>query len=250
MKILFYTAIILLVVASCNNIVNKSSDSSLTEIKTFFYNDKGLKSLSFPLTIDTTFILNTDTNSRITYKQVRELSANLFMDELVSELANELNDFCKIDSLKHAGKYNDYIKKLDIGMTKKSIAYSVGSLKFDIGNALFIWGITNSSYEACPVFYGTKLMATYIHENKIVTTFLIGEVSGFSDPPSTSKNLISSKILNNGKTEINTFLIRDDLDISGNEITKTNYNLLVENGKVLVIDSKKEIKNTEKTGYE
>lgn len=249
MKILFYAVIVLLIVSSCNNEANKSSQSSLTETKTFFYNDKGLKSLSFPLTIDTTLIQSLDTNSRITYQQVRELSEHLFMSELVSELIYEFNDFCKIDSLKQAEKFNDYLKKLDIGMTKNSIAYSVGSLKFDDRNTLFIWGITKSSYEACPYFSGTKLIATYVYENKIATTFLIGEMSDFSDPPVLGSERVTSKIFNAKKIDITRVSINQDTDNSNSEALTNSISLAAENGKIILLDSKKDVKTKGKTGY-
>jgi hypothetical protein len=94
-----------------------------------------------------------------------------------------LNDFLKIDSLKTAGKYKEYVEHLDIGQTKESSAWIYDTLS-DVSGKVIVWGITYSSYEACPSFSGKNIFITTIsQDDKYQNTIKLLEISGFADPP-------------------------------------------------------------------
>ncbi len=94
-----------------------------------------------------------------------------------------VNDFLQIDSLKAAGKYQEYVAHLDIGQTKESSAWIYDTLSYSTGK-LVVWGITYSSYEACPSFSGKNIFITTIsNDDKYQNTIKLLELSGFADPP-------------------------------------------------------------------
>lgn len=239
---------------SCSNEKNKEKEQAVI-IDTLAvevvemnlpFNDADFKKFELPFTIDTLFIQKVDTNKRISYQQVRALGVNFLKSELGDGLSYDFNNFCEIDSLKQIGKYVDYVNHLDIGMTKSCIAYRLGFIDLSNNNKLFIWGIDASSYEACPYFSGTKIIATFINSEKEVTHFTIAEISNGGDPPSTGSDLLTSKINTDGKIDLDQLSISDDIDIPGEETTHTTFQLKVEENKIVVFDSKKEVKSTEK----
>lgn len=212
------------------------------------FDDKLFKPLTLPLRIDTNFILEVDTNERIPYQQVRQLGTNFLKTEMSGSLAYDINTFCEIDSLKHVGAYEAYLEKLDIGMTKISISFKSGVIDLKNGAKLFIWGIHNSSYEACPYFAGTTIIGTFMNAEKKNTHFVIGEISGGGDPPATGNDEVTAKLDENGTITIKSVSVNDDLDIPGNEKTKQSLVLKLTKDKIEIVDSKKETKNTEKAG--
>jgi len=210
------------------------------------FDDKLFKQLQFPLLIDTTFIQKCDTNERVTYELVRHLGSEILKHEVFNSLSYQMNTFCEIDSLKQDGTYEDYVKKLDIGMTKTSIAFRIGMLSLANNSKLFLWGIESSSYEACPFHSGKTIVATFVNENKINTHFIIGELFSAGDPPSMMNKEINSQLLLDGKIEIKCITINDDIDVPGEETTTELLKLSYSGGKIVVEDFKREIKNTEK----
>lgn len=219
----------------------KSSDSANAQSISFPFLEKDFKQLSFPLNIDTLFVQTVDTNNRITYQQVRELGVNFLNGALGDGMVYDINEFAQIDSLKQSGGYKAYLEKIDIGMTKICIAYKVGVLNFAGNSKLFIWGITNASYEACPFFSGTLLIGTYVNANKQATLFNIAEISGGGDPPSMMNTVTTSKITADGKIEISSVVTTDDLDVKGEGIEKTVFKLEANGNVVTLVDTKKEV---------
>ncbi len=242
----------ILLLASCGNKEQASSDitvkadSSVVEnASSFVFNNKDFKELTLPLNIDTTFIQKVDTNNRITYQQIRQLGVNFISGELGDGLVYDINEFAQIDSLKQSGGYRAYLEKIDIGMTKTCIAYKVGVVNLNANNKLFIWGITNASYEACPYFSGTLLIGTFVNEKNIATSFDLAEISGAGDPPATMTTETVSKITNDGRIEITSIVINDDLDLNGEGKEKKVFKIEVNATGIIVKDKKTEILSKE-----
>jgi len=250
----FIYALISACLMSCSNNeekkeTNKSTDTLAVENITIEagFDPRLFKTLQLPLNIDTIFIMNVDTNDRIPYQQARQLGANFLKQESMQWVSNDINEFCLIDSLKQEDKYRDYIEKLEIGMTKKSIAYKVGLVNFTNGSKLFLWGIINSSYEACPFFSGTNIIGTFVNQHNQNTHFILAGRWGGGDPPAMMNKDITAKINADGKIEIENVTVNDDLDAPGVEITKENLILKAEKDSLRLVDFKKEVKSTEKT---
>jgi len=251
MKFLLYALPVLFLIA-CNHSIESEETNSVqrdsigfkNESASAIFDSKAFNLLSLPLVIDTNFIILLDTNDRIPYQLIRQLAASYLKDELNGGLEYTINTFCKIDSLKHNDEYKEYVEKLDIGMTKQSIAYKIGVVKFKNGNKLFLWGITQSSYEACPFFAGTTIVGTYVTEKNENTHFIIGEISSAGDPPSTGNEEITA-LISDEKIIIKSRNVSDDMDVPGEEVT--NRMLVVEPGLALkILETKKDINSTEK----
>ncbi len=207
---------------------------------------KLFKQLSLPLNIDTNFILKVDTNDRISYRQIRSLGTNFLRSEPSNGLSYNFNLFCEIDSLKEAGKYKEYLDSLTIGMTKKLVIYKIGVIDLKNDTKLFLWGSTNSSYEACPFFSGTYILATFVNTKKENTHFLLAAFISSGDPPSMSNVQITAKINTDGTIEMMSKMVGDDLDTPGEETTTQKFNLKLDGDHIGVRESKAEVKNTEK----
>ncbi|MEO6303140.1 MAG: hypothetical protein ABIP51_08195 [Bacteroidia bacterium] len=244
----------LVICISCSTEKSKENDQLTTMdtaiventiVTNFPFEEKDFKKLPLPFTMDTLFIQKVDSSNRITYQQVRSLGINFLKSELGDGLSYDLNTFCEIDSLKQVGKYKNYVEHLDIGMTKKCIAFKLGLLDMGNNNKLFIWGIEVSSYEACPYFSGTKIIATFVNGEKETTHFTIAEISGGGDPPSSGNDQITAIIEADGKIRVDQISIGDDSDVPGIDITNKTYQLKIDGNRIVVVDTKTEEKSKE-----
>lgn len=224
-----------------------SADSTKVSIDSVFsrasFDLKEFKKLELPLKIDSTYILKADTSDKLHYYQIRNLKS-YYPDTLFKTgLRSLINEFCEIDSLKENGAYEEYLKKIDIGMTKSSFAFKIGYLTLPTGINVFLWGIEYSSYEACPYFSGKILIATFVTESGKNSSFLVGESSGSGDPPSTGNTDLWCTITKEGDFQMKGINILDDIDVPGVETeTRTTTIYLAKNKfsmdeiKTLVVD--------------
>jgi hypothetical protein len=208
------------------------------------FDERTFKELNLPLIIDTNFIMEVDTNDRIPYQQVRQLGTNVLKNDVFGGITYDLNSFCEIDSLKQEDMYNAYLEKLDIGMTKIAISFKVGVIKYGNNSRLFIWGVHNSSYEACPFFGGTTLIGTFVNSKNQNVHFVIGELSAGGDPPSMGNDEVTARLEKDGTIKIHSLSVTDDLDVPGDDRTEQWITLKIENDEIKIVDSKKENKNT------
>jgi hypothetical protein len=225
---------------------NKNTIDTITiGASTFPFLEQDFKQLSFPLNLDTGVVQTVDTTDRINYQQVRKLGVNFLKGALGDGMIYDINEFAQIDSLKQSGGYKAYLEKIDIGMTKTCIAYKIGVLNFPENSKLYIWGITNATYEACPFFSGTLLIGTFVNAYKQATLFNIAEISGGGDPPSMMNTVTTAKITEDGKIEISSVVTTDDLDLKGAGIEKTVFKLEANGNAITLMDSKKEVVSIE-----
>lgn len=241
-----------LLFASCGNkdekVVENTVITDTASVETqasFAFDEKDFRLLPLPIWLDTLFVQTVDTNKRITYQQIRQLGVNFLKGELGDGMVYDINEFAQIDSLKQSGGYKKYLENLDIGMTKTCIAYKVCLINLPNDNKLFVWGITNATYEACPFFAGTLLIGTFVNKNKEATLFNIAEISGGGDPPSMMDTKTEAKITADGKIEIACTVTSDDMDIPGVGIEKKIFMLETTENGISVTDTKKEILSKE-----
>lgn len=232
---------------SCNNSAEKSeikpSYDSVDIVSFATFDEQSFRALSLPLKIDTVFIQNADSSERISFQQLRSLKSNFMFSEFPSSAEYDFNTFCMIDSLKFNKAYDSYLSKLDIGMTKTCIAYKLGFARLNENIKLFVWGITQSSYEACPFFSGTSIIGTFVNAKNESKHLLLGTISSFGDPPATGSEEITSVISKN-KISINGKTISDDLDIPGEETTIQSVTVEISDTLKFVSPFKK-VSNTE-----
>lgn len=227
----------------------KKSDTLAPETKfesSMSFDSQSFKALQFPLVLDTVFVEKADSNDRISYQQLRAQGLNFLKNELGERIEFTLDDFIKIDSIKHAGNYAEYIEKLDIGMAKRAIAYKIGVLNFKNNTSLFIWAYQIYSFEACPVFSYNQVVGTYVDGDKKSTHFLLAEVSGGADPPATGDDRMWATIKEDGTIVINSLSVNDDLDIPGQDITTQTIHLSLLGSKIEVTKNEKKENKGEK----
>ncbi len=119
----------------------------------------------------------------LTASEVRELTGDFFDKDTLNDFKWIFGEFYRIDSLKKAGKYNEYVEHLDLGMTKDIAARKLKEVKLEDGSVFRIWTVKHGSYEACPFTSGSEIFATLVYEGKIKDCFLIGQELHSSDPP-------------------------------------------------------------------
>jgi hypothetical protein len=231
---------------SCSDKSGSGQNSEKQEQKSeerSLFTESNFKKLQLPLKADTSFIDKADTNSRLTYHELRHIGAGLHLKD---EINYSINEFCGIDSLKEKNLYQAYVDSLDIGRTKNSIAFKVGYMALKNGSKLFLWGTESSSYEACPSFYRKNIIATYVNsKGEIIETFPLAERFSGADPPSMGSNDVMAEIDADGKITLTDISISDDLDIPGNEITTVISEIKLGDAKTEKKELKKDVNKTE-----
>lgn len=92
-----------------------------------------------------------------------------------------IDQYLFLDSLKVEGEYDNY--GWDIGMIMYASNFIADTIEISENQKLLIWGIDESTYEACPYGSWRMLYATLLDNNEPVVTFCVGEESGGGDPP-------------------------------------------------------------------
>jgi hypothetical protein len=114
-----------------------------------------------------------------------------------------LNSLRRLDSLKSAGKYENYISNLDIGMYKDITGILLKDISVSEAKTLRVWGINYSSYEACPYFGGKVLFISTIENNKTIACVPFAYIKTSADAPFYENFSTSSTLKPNGKVLIN-----------------------------------------------
>jgi hypothetical protein len=120
-----------------------------------------------------------------------------------SEYFELLNSFRRLDSLKSAGKYENYISSLDIGMYKDITGILLKDISVSEAKILRVWGINYNSYEACPYFGGKVLFIGTIENNKTTAYVPFAYIKTSADAPFYENFSTSSTLKPNGKVLIN-----------------------------------------------
>ncbi|MGZ3863722.1 MAG: hypothetical protein ACXVPF_10965 [Bacteroidia bacterium] len=245
MKKLFLALGVGIVLSSCGNPSKENSAEPKTDSVSI--NNVGLqkrvslfKETTLPLTIDTTFVFMSGNGDSLGGFEVRALARNIFKHGLSSAMEYDLNTFCKIDSIKEAGKYQQYVDSIDIGMIKVSTAHALNEFRLDQNTLLLVWGLYSSSYEACPSSESWTVYGTIVYKGDVKETFLLGECSSWVDPPVGTERMITSKITSGGIITTDLYQMNDqDMDSAYIEITRENYSFSIKGGTICVDSEKK-----------
>jgi hypothetical protein len=142
--------------------------------------------LKFPCVIDGNFLKDSSKNHTsfpISIGLVSELASNFGGDDDSQRESYYVNDFIKIQTAKQEGKYDDFVQKLDIGMTKDANCYALGRLEFGDSLGLLIWKVVFTSYEACPYFSGTHVLGSIYQNGKLIKTYQLAMNESGADAP-------------------------------------------------------------------
>jgi hypothetical protein len=209
------------------------------------FRDEIFRELKLPLSVDTLFIQNVDTAQVMKYTELRSDAEDIFLDNPVhTGLQWRVDEFRRIDSIKVAGGYNEYLNKLDIGMMKDCKGFCIGRIAMPNGYKMYLWGLDYGSYEACPYYSGRVIFGTVPTENGRYH-FIIGEESGSGDPPATGNTRITSRVNTEGTIEIIKEEYSDDLDVPGANREIIVCRLKIDDGKNFVDELKREKHFTE-----
>jgi|GEM_PF-7126322 len=114
---------------------------------------------------------------------VKQLTARFVKDEFSRGETYYLNSFYKIADAKRNNTYTQFKEKLDIGMTQDATCYALSRMEFGDSLAVLFWKIDYSSYEACPVFSGTHVLASLVRDGKVGECILMAAHETSVDPP-------------------------------------------------------------------
>ncbi|MFN5417627.1 MAG: hypothetical protein ACK5B9_11265 [Flavobacteriia bacterium] len=212
--------IILLVIVSslfisCNSSKSQEDSNKIgkveypSEINTFL---ELFSDLDSDFKIDAKFIEDSTRNiskNKLTLEQVKLLSQKLSKDEMTEINDYYLKDYFTIEKAKENKTYDKYVEKLDLGMMKDANCFALGKIELGDSVSLLIWKMEFTSYEACPVYYGTNFLATVISGKTVIQTLQIACQENAADAPMASEITqdfsISKKGIVKIKSETNVF---------------------------------------------
>lgn len=189
---------------------------------------------TWPLVLDSALVVKTTESDSLSSADFRILSANYNKHELFDQQSWNMENFLKIDSIKIAGGYADYVASLDLGMTKDSKAYALFHMKPNDSTLLFFYGIDYGSYEACPWSRGTYVFMTVVYANTIGESICIALEDAGGDPPAYGSSSRSAELSKEGEIKIHDFNLSDE-DMDAPEVqTKTaDYVFLLKGSSIL-----------------
>lgn len=181
--------------------------------------DGDFKLISLPYSLDSSDLEALEIENRLTHEQVELLTRNLDSN-FAWEMEYELNTYFKIDSLKRAGAYEDYLASLDIGQMKNSEAYPLGYVELAPNKKLFLWGLEYGTYEACPFMAGTTIYGSIFENGVQTSTRVYAESMAGGDPPSMMSKIIELNISEEGEALIHQLEIHTELADEGEDIVE------------------------------
>ncbi len=162
--------------------------------------------------------------------EILELTQNLADTSLFSGLDD---GFLRLDSIKKAGGYENYLSHLDIGMYKDIRAIHYKDLSIGDTKTVKLWGFDYSSYEACPYANGKVVFVSVFENGKNTACVPFCYFQNWADAPF-YENLKTNSILDKDgnltltEHQINGGVDEKDKDYSSQGTSKLQLKL--ENG--------------------
>ncbi len=225
--------LLFVLVSSCSETASSgNSNETIAEDPALYELILNLPKGEYPI-IDSAFLARPDTNyTSLHAHHVEELLTELYTIGELNLLYDSPKDFIKIDSIKKAGQYDTYLENLDIAMLRDARAFAIQktNLKGDFQGML--WGITYSSYEACPAYSGTDLFFSFMAEGNLQRTLQVGSCYGVIDPPSAFSSIIHSRfraddlLVQITQKEIDLGYMEDEEEVFSSSGKNLKYNYL------------------------
>ncbi len=130
----------------------------------------------------------------------------------------------KMDSLKKAGKYEDYLSKLDIGMIKDIRVFRLKTDTVSADKVLKFWGIGYNSYEACPYSNAKVILVTINEKGKNTACHPVAYFYDWADAPFYENYEATAKISKAGQLQIIEEHISGGVDDNDKEYTNNKMN--------------------------
>lgn len=188
----FFVFIAFITLAACQSSTKTSEKETPIGVEKIVFDEATRNSLvdfptlAFPIAIDSDFFQDTSRQvalKTISIDLVKHLSNKLTNNEETQQQVHYLNDFYNIETAKIKNTYEDFVSKLDIGMTKDASCKAIGQAQFSDSTGIILWQLEYSSYEACPSFSGKHAFATYFENGKLIETMLIALDESGADAP-------------------------------------------------------------------
>lgn len=214
------TIIAIAILLGCNN--KKDSKTELTA-----------DTISEEIKIDSLVLekIFSDATLKLVYaSEIKELTKNLADTSLFAGLGE---GFLRLDSLKMAGAYEEYVSHLDIGMYKDIAAIMYKDLNLGSGNILKIWGFDYQTYEACPYANGKVILFSSFKDGKNVGCVPFAYFHNWADAPFYDNYKTSSVLDKMGNLTINETIRSGGLDekeIEFNNISTSKYHYKLVDG--------------------
>ena len=190
---------------SCNS--NKTEQSSLPE-----------QTLS-EIKLDSLGIENffaDSTLKNISASEIKDLTQNLPDTSLFAGLDD---GFLRLDSIKKAGEYENYLSKLDIGMYKDIRGVHFKDIKLSNSASLKLWGFDYSSYEACPYSNGKVVFISKFVNGKNVECVPFSYFHNWADAPFYENFKTNSVFDENAKMSVVEYQVSGGVDEKDKEYT-------------------------------
>lgn len=196
---------------------------------------------NWPLTTDSLYIENVPAHDSLSAEEVKMLIAGKPKHVLLDGLEWDMRNFSLIDSLKKHKAYAQYCESLDIGMTKEAGARILEKKQLDPQTLLLVWGMFNSSYEACPYSQEKSVYFSLVHDGAVKECFLLGRSSSAADAPVYMHEEIYGQLGKDGKFTLEGELVSNDSGEEDDEmLEKSSYSGQITNGSLGPIAGKKE----------
>ncbi len=190
MKFYYLIGILLTFLSSC---VGNEVKSNLNEEKSIeFPLEISVQLSKFPLKssdfkIDSLYFVKDSTfkflKGNLDIETVKLLSKKLSTDEITTREKYYLNDFFLVQEAKEKGKFDQFKKKLDIGMTENAVCNAIGRIEYGDSAALLLWEIVYKSNDACPFYFGHDVMGTLVKNGKIISSITLAAKESGADAP-------------------------------------------------------------------
>lgn len=130
-------------------------------------------------------------------------------------------DFIKLDSIKNAGGYRQYLENIDVGMAKDVRAVQFKTI--DLGNerTLSLWGFDYATYEACPYSEIKVIFISSYVKDKNVSCIPFAYIENAADAPFYFTSSTTSKLAKNGDVEISETETEGSIDDNDKEYDTT-----------------------------
>lgn len=192
-----------------------------------------------PVNLDSALIAGIESKDSLPGRDVRFLAANYHSHSLFEFQSYPIENFLKIDSIKIAGGYPDYVESLDIGMTKESKAFRLFHLQLNDSSLLFFWAIHYHTYEACPWGNGNYVYMTHIHSGRVKETICIALMDAGGDPPVGGSTDRFAELKEDGTFHIYQRDISDeDNEQPKVELTEGEYDFAIRDSSIVPIKEK------------
>lgn len=138
---------------------------------------------------------------RLAIEEVKLLTVKMNRDDFTEPTKYYLNDFYKIEKHKLNGTYEAYKDSLDLGVVEDVNCFAYGRIEFGDSLSILLWRMNYKSFDACPAYSGTNIMASLIVKGKVKRTMQFAAYESAMDAPMVSNTYQLANIKKEGLME-------------------------------------------------